>query len=136
MLQHSDHNKDGFLNFREFAAEFGMGAISTAPKTPAAPKRTAKPGAAPSGPGLLSGLAALAATKKADVSQERKQSKRKKAAHLDYAELSALGSLALVSGGSISISGDNVVSTRPGYRPTVSMRGVEITSGKWFYEVC
>ena len=55
--------------------------------------------------------------------------------HLDYAELSALGSLALISGGNAVFHGDNVVSTRPGYRPTVSLRGVELTHGRYFYEV-
>lgn len=56
-------------------------------------------------------------------------------AHLTYSNIADIGKLFLSSGGSAVFHGDNVVSTRAGYRPSISPRGVLLDSGKWYYEL-
>lgn len=142
LAAHADSNRDGFLNYREFAAEFSNGAVSESledaaslrPKRSKAKKRAARAG-------VLGGLAALAQVAKQDLQTSAEQDAAiystagKAQFQATIAELSAIGNVGLITGGRITFHGDSLVKTFPGYRPTIAPRSVSIKDGQWYFEV-
>eukprot|EP00466_Bigelowiella_natans_P015194 jgi/Bigna1/85176/estExt_fgenesh1_pg.C_20373 len=143
LLRQADSSQDGYLNYREFATRFG--AYSSASKGEDGKGelfRALNPGklsqkrrkALPLN--LLPSAAASAKNAKATTTTlDSVGEEEEKFAHMSYAELSALGSMSLASGGMAYFHDDGLVSTRPGYRPTLCARGVLIQSGRYYYEV-
>jgi hypothetical protein len=125
-----DQNGDGFLNYREFAQEFSIAALRPSePSQPRQLKQRIKKGV--NSGGILSGLAALASSTPSRPNDNGTSGSDavKTTNKMNYAQLAALGSLFLLSGGNAQFHGDNRVSTRPGYRPTVAPRGVMLAKG-------
>ncbi len=134
LVRHADTNGDGYLNYHEFAQSFSTPTSqnqSLAEQYMLLKRKKSKRARA----GVLSGLALMAADSKHTKSQpiDEADANSRYPKHLTYAQLSALGSLFLISGGSATVTG-GVVSARTGYRPTISPRGVQLTEGRWFYE--
>ena len=82
--------------------------------------------------GILGGLQALAAsaTSQSVTSEEFPAGSPSKSKSYTYAQLSNLGLPFLRSGGAATFYGD-VLSTLPGYRPTITPRGLALPFGKW-----
>ena len=140
LLKHADQNNDSLLNYREFAAEFslrGANQLSRAERT--IKNRKSLPAAAQRGSGIvgLQGVVegmdrtvSLASTMSATLTSAGEPS-----GQFDWRRLASLGQYFISSGGQAQFHGDGRVTTVPGYRPSVSPRGVALTQGKWFYEV-
>jgi hypothetical protein len=144
LLRHADQNNDSLLNYREFAAEFALrGATDQLSRAErmlknrkAAPraKDDAKRGQGIAGlQGVVEGMdrtVSLATTMSASLTSTGEPS-----GQFDWRRLASLGQYFICSGGQAQFHGDGRVTTVPGYRPSVSPRGVALTQGKWFYEV-
>lgn len=132
LLQHADQDKDGFLNFREFSAQFGVGVETDGSR--ASDVRNAAVSSA-RGKDVMGGLAKMVESTPAMVAPNHSESKAGGIREMSYAELSAIGSLRLLSGGAAVIQDDNLISTAPGHRATVSPRGVIIREGCYYFEI-
>jgi hypothetical protein len=82
--------------------------------------------------GILGGLQALAASSGSGLTSTDENSTGSvvKSKAYSFAQLSNLGVPFLRSGGAATFYGD-VLSTLPGYRPTITPRGIALPSGKW-----
>eukprot|EP00467_Chlorarachnion_reptans_P010822 CAMPEP_0114525784 /NCGR_PEP_ID=MMETSP0109-20121206/22631_1 /TAXON_ID=29199 /ORGANISM="Chlorarachnion reptans, Strain CCCM449" /LENGTH=5518 /DNA_ID=CAMNT_0001707433 /DNA_START=63 /DNA_END=16619 /DNA_ORIENTATION=+ len=139
LLRHADASQDGFLNYREFAARFGLteGGRDQQLFRALNPAKMSSSGSSHKKKALPLNLLPSVAkdAKRAGADAALLEGEDESLAHMSYAELSALGTLSLASGGLASFHDDSLVSTRPGYRPTICPRGICIRQGKWYYEV-
>jgi len=137
LLRHADLNGDGFLNYREFAAEFTLrSAILGVSRVDRmlARRREDKVPINAAGQGIL-GLQGMAHARHMGGGEESSEAHASDPAGMDWRQLASLGKRFLTSGGHVRFLGDSRVSTRPGYCASLSPRGVILTSGKWYFEV-
>ena len=148
LMLHFGADGDGFLDYREFAQHFGpqegdgLGAAGRgarrAMRLAARQKRLYRMRRRRKGEG--NALAQLrprgASGQSADLgAAQPSRPPPSTAATLDWRRLASVGTLFLASGGTVLQRGDRLLSTRLGYLPTVSPRGVAITSGTFYFEV-
>lgn len=138
LLHHGDSTGDGFLDCREFAAEFGSGSEEDAALARAAAisRRRIRGSDVQQKVSTLKQLQGLTDDRRAGQTEASASPlPTVKAAANTWQSIAALGTLSLTSGGFVQFHGDGRVSTLPGYRPTIKPRFVNLTSGCWYWEV-
>lgn len=133
IMRHANRSCNGYLNLREFVAQFGMGLVSKKQKRQLALSLT-RSKRKQRQQKRLNQISHHVLQQQTDVAKSRPTTKA--LTHREFRGVLALGELCLTTGNSVTIGADKLISTdRAGSLPSIAPNWVSLTNGKWYYEV-
>eukprot|EP00931_Biecheleriopsis_adriatica_P018048 TRINITY_DN12737_c1_g1_i1.p1 TRINITY_DN12737_c1_g1~~TRINITY_DN12737_c1_g1_i1.p1 ORF type:complete len:1556 (-),score=408.83 TRINITY_DN12737_c1_g1_i1:30-4622(-) len=137
LWKHADLNSDGYLSYREFASEFGRrsddmssGRVERLLQRHRSSQRGAQSSKGHGLLGLQEGMMEARAAAEGDFGEEVEE-----ISAMDWQKLASVGKRFLTSGAHINFQGDGRVDMLSGNQASFSPRGVNLTTGKWYFEV-